>query len=132
VRLVIEGHDLPGRQCGGHVDVHVGVQLGREPAELVTADAPDARWELDIEVIETPHGTDFRGTAVQGKKGERFVYLTWGEGAGDRFTMFRRAKLMLGDLPAPAADVVTARVHLTDELGLPRCARLEPPAVAWS
>ena len=43
--------------------------------------------------------------------------------------MFGRAKLMLAD--APEAAAVTARVHLTDERGLPRCARLRPPAVEW-
>jgi hypothetical protein len=65
---------------------------------------------------------------VQGKKGERFVYLTWGTVAGDSFSMFRRAKLMLSDLPADAAEV-TVDVDLTDERGMPRCARLRPPAL---
>ena len=65
--------------------------------------------------------------AVQGRKGERFVYLTWGTVAGDTFTMFRRAKLMLADLPS--AQEVHVDVHLTDENGMPRCARLRPPAI---
>ena len=38
--------------------------------------------------------------------------------------MFRRAKLMLADVPDPRGAVVTARVDLTDEPGMPRCARL--------
>ena len=71
---------------------------------------------------------DFRGPAVQGKKGERFVYLTWGSVAGDTFDMFRRAKLMLADLPADT-EQVTVDVDLTDEHGMPRCARLRPPAI---
>jgi hypothetical protein len=64
---------------------------------------------------------------VQGKKGERFVYLTWGIVEGGSFSMFRRAKLMLAHLPADA-DEVTVDVDLTDECGMPRCARLRPPA----
>jgi len=76
--------------------------------------------------IHTNDG-DFRGPAVQGKKGERFVYLTWGTVAGDSFSMFRRAKLMLADLPADA-DEVTVDVDLTDERGRPRC-RLRPSAI---
>ena len=36
---------------------------------------------------------------------------------------------MLAD--APDADVVRAVVHLTDERGMPRCARLRPPALEW-
>ena len=65
---------------------------------------------------------------MQGKKGERFVYLTWGTVDGESFTMFRRAKLMLADLPADAVEV-TVDVDLTDECGMPRCARLRPPAL---
>jgi hypothetical protein len=42
--------------------------------------------------------------------------------------MFRRAKLMLADLPADV-DEVTVDVDLTDEHGMPRCARLRPPAI---
>jgi hypothetical protein len=59
---------------------------------------------------------------VQGRRGARFVYLTWGTFADGTFTMFRRAKLMLDDLPREA-DAVTVEVHLTDETGMPRCAR---------
>jgi hypothetical protein len=131
MRLVVEGHHLPGRVCGGHRDVHVGVQVRRDPVDLVPGDAVTARWEVDVEVLERDGVLDFRGPAVHGRRGERFVYLTWGEGAGSAYTMFRRAKLMLDDVPDPCASTVTARVHLTDERGLPRCARLRPPALSW-
>ncbi len=130
VLLVLDGHHLPGLRCGSHADVHVGVQLGREPAHLVPGDAEHARWELEIEVVPG-EVRDFRGPAVQGRRGARFVYLTWGEGGGTDFAMFRRAKLMLDDLPDVEAPEVRARLHLTDECGLPRCARLRPPAVEW-
>ena len=130
--LVIEGHHLPGATCGRYADIHVGLQVRRKPADLVRADARSARWETQIDVVETTDGPDFRGPAVEGKRGERFVYLTWGEGAGDDFAMFRRAKLMLADLPDPQAATVTARVHLTDEAGMPRCARLRGPALEFT
>ena len=131
MRLVIEGRNLPGRTCGTHRDVHVGVQVRREPTELVPADVETARWEVEIEVLDKDGEVDFRGPAVQGRRGERFVYLTWGERPGDTFEMFRRAKLMLADLPDPHSASATARVDLTDEHGLPRCARLRPPALTW-
>ena len=67
---------------------------------------------------------------MQGRKGERFVYLTWGSVTGGGFSMFRRAKLMLADLPDRAE--VTVDVELTDERGMPRCARLRPPAIRVS
>ena len=133
VRLRIEGHHLPGRRCGEYDEVHVALQVGRDPVDLVPGDAPSAAWETDLTLVTSP-APDLRGPAVQGRRGERFAYLTWGSTAGGGFEMFRRAKLMLDEVPAlvggqPAA--VTARVHLTDDAGMPRCARLRPPAVEW-
>ena len=129
MRIVIEGRNLPGRRFEEHGNVHVGLQERRDPVGLVPADAPSARWALDVAVVGPAGDRDFRGPAVQGKRGERFVYLTWGTGSGSDFEMFRRAKLMLAE--APDADVVRAVVHLTDERGMPRCARLRPPALEW-
>jgi len=124
MRLVIRGHHLPGRRCGPYDDVYVGLQVGGDPHSLVSADADRAEWVVDV---DTDKG-DFHGPAVHGRKGERFVYLTWGTYTDAAFTMFRRAKLMLADLPRGAAEV-TVEVHLTDDHGMPRCARLSAPAL---
>ncbi len=134
VRLRIEGHHLPGRRCGEHDEVHVALQVGRDAVELVPGDAASAAWETDLTLVTSP-APDVRGPAVQGRRGARFAYLTWGSTAGGGFEMFRRAKLMLDQLPALVGDgpaAVTARVHLTDDAGMPRCARLRAPAVEWS
>ena len=73
-------------------------------------DAPSAQWALDVAVVGTAGDRDFRGPAVQGKRGERFVYLTWGDVAADgAFAMFRRAKLMLADVDARLLDAARAR-----------------------
>jgi hypothetical protein len=134
VRLLIRGHDLPGRRCGPYDDVHVGLQVGRSPEGLVRGDAAEAEWVTDVRVLDTADGPDFRGPAVQGRRGDRFVYLTWGTMAGGSFEMFRRAKLMLADLPSPPLDTaqVVADVHLTDDQGMPRCARLREPALTFA
>jgi hypothetical protein len=144
VRVVIDGVNLPGAvSCGADgsllYNVHVGVQLGREPAQLVKADAAGARWELDVDVVGVDGGVDFRGPAVQGRRGDRFVYLTWGDVVADGgFEMFRRAKLMLDRIDpkvmeaAVGAGTLHARVDLTGDDGGPRCARVDPPAIAWS
>jgi hypothetical protein len=144
VRVLIHGVNLPGRRfCrpdGSPLDnVHVGVQIRRDPAELVRADAPEARWHLDVNVVPTDDGVDFRGPAVQGKRGDRFLYLTWGEVHSDgAFEMFRRAKLMLDRIEpaiveaAVAKGTLEATVDLTGRGGGPRCARVDPPAVVWS
>lgn len=140
MQLEIRGHHLPGRSWSGdgttRDNVHVGVQVRRAPAELVAGDAQSARWLVDVEVRRSADGTDFAGPAVQGKRGERFVYLTWGDVDSDTFAMFRRAKLMLGEIDDqvlreadhPGRRLV-AEVNLTDECGAPRCARLRPPAL---
>ena len=93
-----------------------------------------ASWSTPIDVVGREE-FDFRGSAVQGKRGARFVYLTWGNVGDDgSFTMFRRAKLMLADMEpllgdAGNATAIVARVDLTDDCGGPRCARLRSPAL---
>jgi hypothetical protein len=138
VILEIRGVNLPGRAWAGdgvaRENVHVGIQLGRVPVELVAGDSAGALWAVELRTVEVDGGVDFRGPAVQGPRGERFVYLTWGDvGPGGLYAMFRRAKLMLSELEPLLAegipDRVVATVDLTDERGAPRCARLRPPAV---
>jgi Family of unknown function (DUF5990) len=143
MRVRIVGTNPPGRSfCrpdGTWMhDVHVGLQLGRDPAQLQRGDSTDARWECDVEVVERDGVVDFRGAAVQGKRGERFVYLTWGDLGDSSFQMFRRAKLMLDRIDAAvlhdalASGQLVARVDLTGGDGGPRCARVDPPAISWT
>jgi hypothetical protein len=145
VRITILGRELPGRTfCSDtgepYANVHVGVQEGREPVGLVAGDAKSARWDVDVRVVTDGGGLDFRGPAVHGKRGERFIYLTWGDvGPDASFEMFRRAKLMLNridPLLVQAAEQdgtpLVATVVLTDECGGPRCARVDPPALEWA
>jgi len=144
VRVVITGVNLPGRVfCrpdGSSMDnIYVGVQVRRDPAQTVRADEPEALWEIEIDVVRKDGGLDFRGPAVQGKRGDRFIYLTWGNvSQDDQFEMFRRAKLMLDPVDPELIEsamefgCLAAVVDLTGGDGGPRCARVDPPAVAWS
>jgi uncharacterized protein DUF5990 len=145
VKLTVIGIDLPGRsfcQPDGSVlpNVCVGVQEGRDPVGLVAGDADSARWDVDVRVVTVDDGFDFRGSAVHGVRGERFVYLTWGDVASDgTFTMFRRAKLMLNRVDAglvaravAGEGTLVCTVNLTDGRGGPRCARVDPPAISWT
>jgi hypothetical protein len=140
------GRDLPGRDCGeprGTVcwrNVHVGLQRGRDPSQLLPGDAPEARFELVLDVVERPGGgRDFRGPYVHGKPGERFLYLTWGEvRASGAFAMFRRIKLFLADVPPvdlahalEGGGVLEAELGLTDPKGGPACGGHRPPKVRW-
>jgi hypothetical protein len=137
----IEGRRLPGRTFCEHRNVHVAVQVRRDPEGLTRGDARSATWDLDVAVVVDELGAlDFRGPAVHGPRGERFLYLTWGDVGDDgSFEMFRRAKLVLNRvdpellLEAEQRDVpLVARVELTDGRGGPRCARVDPPAITWS
>lgn len=128
--MIIDGTDLPGPSCGPHRNVHVALQVGSQPEGITTGGADRARWTTEVRVVAVEDGRDFRGPAVHGKRGERFLYLTWGELDGERFAVFRRAKLMLAD--SPVAESVVAHVRLTDGQGMPVCARLRPPAVRWA
>jgi hypothetical protein len=146
MQIEIEGFDLPGRAfCdsdgGSLTNVHVGVQIKTDPCQLVSGDASEARWALDVLVDEQPGGGfDFRGPAVHGRRGDRFLYLTWGNVDDDGgFHMFRRAKLMLGRIdPKLIATAARRRrpligtIRLTDDRGGPRCARVDPPDLTWA
>lgn len=84
MRISTVGTNLPGRMfCRpdgtAMNDVHVGIQRRRDPVELVGADAAEVRWDVIVDVVERKGSIDFRGPEVQGKLGERFIYLTWGE-----------------------------------------------------
>lgn len=149
LKLRIRGHTLPGRRCAGlpgiakpvYDEIHVGVQRKHEVVNLVPGDAPEAAWDLQLDVVTGRDGSpDFRGPWVHGKPGERFLYLNWGErGPAGQLSMFRRAKLWLTTIDpvllqqAIADDaVVEGRLPLTDRRGHPLCASVRPPTIQWS
>jgi hypothetical protein len=145
MHLTIVAHNLPGRSfspspADHYENVHVALQERADPVGLVPGDAAGATWDVDIRVVTRDHGgIDFRGPAVHGKRGERFVYLTWGDvGADGSFHMFRPAKLMLDRVDASlvrrasGGGQLVATVDVSDDHGCPRCARVDPPALVWS
>lgn len=159
MRITIHGRNLPGKKFCSQGDllenVHVAVQVGKDPLDPVPGDSRSATWEVDVRVVTGDGGElDLRGPAVHGKRGERFLYLTWGDvGTDGSFAMFRRAKLMVADIDeqvladaagsagnpatndAPSSDRsggLAAEIDLTDERGGPLCARVRPPVVRWS
>lgn len=136
LRIRIVGERLPGREFGEHANVHVGIQKGDDVVDLVPGDAPSAVF--DISIVRRDDDGDFRGPYVHGKKGDRFLYLSWGDvdpDTGD-FRMFRRAKVMLAAIPTgvlrDSTRSLEAFVALTDAKGGPRCAALRPPEITWA
>jgi hypothetical protein len=145
VRIV--GVELPGHTCadprpGGLVyeNVHVGVQRRRDVVDLVRGDAPDAEWNLTVDTVTRDGALDVRGPFVQGKRGDRFLYLSWGTvDDANKLEMFRRAKLMFDAVPdellrsaqAPGHRLV-GTVNMTHDDGMPRCAAVRPPVIEWT
>jgi hypothetical protein len=135
LRIRIVGSNLPGRHFAGQGDVHVGVQVGKEVPDPVPGDAEAAVFEVGVGVTDD---LDFRGKAVQGRRGERFVYLSWGDLSSGQFVMFRRAKLHLSAIEdhlvreaARTGAVIEATLGLTDGRGGPLCASVRPPVITW-
>ena len=143
----IRGTNLPGRRCGPspqgemYENIHVGIGRGDVLTGLVRGDAPSARWEIDVKARVRGEGdTDFSGPFVKGKRGERFLYLSWGTVAKDgTFTLFRAAKLWLSEVDASVIYAAMLPGHrlvgalgLTDRKGHPLCASVRPPAIVWS
>ena len=145
IRIV--GVELPGRTCadprpGGleYANVHVGVQRRKDVVDLVPGDAPDAEWNLTVDTVTKDGAPDQRGPFVHGKRGDRFLYLSWGTvDDADHFEMFRRAKLMFGAVPdellgtaqAPGRRLV-GTVRMQHDDGMPRCAAVRPPVIEWT
>ncbi|HVW32571.1 MAG TPA: DUF5990 family protein [Acidimicrobiia bacterium] len=107
----------------------------------MTGGAPVATFDLSVEILPGDDARwDFRGPYVHGRRGERFLYLTWGDvGPDGAFNMFRRAKLHLSPLQGGLLEQAAApghrlvgRLGLTDGRGGPRCASIRPPGIEWS
>jgi len=139
VRII--GRRLPGRSCGPYSEITVGLaqKVGCHPTDVVPADVREARWETRIHVLERDGAPAFRGPAVNGPPRERFVYLTWiGRKGRAPAAMFRRAKLRLDAVPsevlaaAVRSGVLTGRLALAAPDGMPLCASVRPPVIAWT
>ena len=104
------------------------MQTKCQPPELLdlqSADANEVTWTIDCQV----DGSDVRGPYIQGRPGDRFIYLNWvSVDDGGDMEMFRRAKLVLADVPAAVLDaaavsgLLVGRLGLTDGNGQPLCA----------
>jgi hypothetical protein len=135
----IEARDLPPGDDLRLRNVQVGVQRKAEVVDRFPMTAREAAWEFDVAVREIDDLLDVGGPFVHGRPGARFLYLSWGNVDGDRFDMFRRAKLMFGDIPTAVlrdayetGGLLVGELGLTDEHGDPRCARVRPPDIVWS
>jgi Family of unknown function (DUF5990) len=138
--VVIEGVSLPGASFGPYHHVRAGMGADPHTQALVAGDAKSATWRFEIVAKRSPDGGfDAAGSYVNGRRGERFLYINWiGTLPDGRVVGFRRAKLPLRDAPiedvvalGPAAELV-GRIRLTDRKGGPACATIHSPDLEWS
>ena len=139
VSVRIDGFRLPGSTFEGADSIEVGLQRRNDVEQAVRGDADSASFALSVDVVPSADGVDFRGPYVHGRKGERFLYLSWGRRGNDgSHEMFRRAKLHLSAIDSPQVDralaeqlPLVAELALTDEHGGPVCASVRPPQIHW-
>jgi hypothetical protein len=140
VDVRIMGRNLPGLQWCEYEQVHVGVQREKQVVGLVPGDAAEAVFVIQVTVVGgDAQDLDFRGPFVHGRRGERFLYLSWGQLAPDgAFAMFRRAKLWLSAVDGQdvaralaTGQALEATLALTDARGGPLCASVRPPTIQW-
>ncbi len=141
----ITGVNGPGRRCapspehGPYEGVQVGVGSFKDPIGLVPGDADGVRWEVPVRVVRVDGGLDFRGPHVDGKRGDRHIYLDWFNLEPDgRLLLFRRGKVMLEGLDPSLVEQAERRgaalsctVNLTNQKGHPTTARFRAADLDW-
>jgi len=118
--------------------MRVGLQAARDVDHHVPATGTSV-FHTEIEIVADEVSSDFRGRHVHGRKGDRFLYLSWGApDALEPFVMLARAKIKLGDVPPELLDEVTTRdgvlvceLQATNDRGQPASGSIRPPAVEW-
>ncbi len=138
--LLLHCRNLPGTQWMDKSAVRLGIQKAKEVIEDVPAQGEEVLFSAMVRVRPlAPEGAvDFSGPFVQGKAGERFLYLCWGERQGQQWEGFRRAKVPFRLLsPAllaaalAAAKPVHAVINMTDAKGGPLCATVPEASIQW-
>lgn len=134
VTITVICTNFPGRLFDGCDDLQVGWGQARTVIDAVPGDSIEARFTTELQARQHSDGTvDFRGPLVQGKVGERFLYLVWHHADAPQ-TPLRRIKIPLytlinwGDLQS---GQIMAHLQMSDHDGCPICATPKPPYLQW-
>lgn len=116
-----------------------GLQAGRVVEDPVPA-CDTTEFHTTIDVAGTADSdVDFSGAYVHGRRGDRFMYLSWGiADQTEPFVMFARAKIKLGSIPNQLLSsaieqdrVLIAHLQATNAKGQPTSGTINPPAIDW-
>ena len=93
-----------------------------------------------VEVRTGDDGVDFAGDQVHGRRGDRFIYLSWGlPDQTEPFVMFARAKIKLALIPTELLDLAVAQrqrlrgeFSATNAKGQPASGTITPTSIHWT
>jgi uncharacterized protein DUF5990 len=145
VIVEIKGVGGPGRSCdpapqhGPYEDVQVGVGRYTAPVGLTPGDVREVKWRVEVRVVWRDGLPDFHGPQVDGKRGDRHIYLNWfSREPGGEHRLFRRGKVMLEGLDPKLVEQaeksgspLECTVSLTNEKGHPTTARFRAADLRW-
>lgn len=97
LELRIDVGPMPALWCTDPAALSLGLQSGRDDIVRGTALEGGVRFDVSVGVKQGRDGDpDFTGPLVHGRRGERFLYLSWGHVTSDNeHDMFRRLKIYL-------------------------------------
>ena len=120
-----------------------GVLFGLQSKSGVDDPVPataSTTFHTEIHVRTSRDSVDFAGHHVHGRRGDRFIYLSWGlPDQTEPFVMFARAKIKLAHIPPDLLErahehgqALRAEVQATNAKGQPASGTINPPAIQWS
>jgi hypothetical protein len=136
VTIMLVCTHFPGCSFDGCDDLQVGLQTGRGQGnriiDAVPGDSTEARFTVDLQARRAEDTVDFSGPLVQGRPGERFLYLTWISAAHPQNPL-RRVKVPLQQLSWDDLQngQVVAHLRMTGADGSPLAATPKSPALRW-
>lgn len=125
---------FPGTRFVDKEPIYVGVQKKTDIVDEVPGDVQQATFTIPVQTKMGKDGNpDYRGPYVQGRAGDRFIYLVWFEYKGSAKERFRRAKIKLNHLTWEhlQEDLIEARLTMTDQTGCPVCATVPEGLIHW-
>jgi hypothetical protein len=133
VRLTVECVDLPPHDWGGHREIWLGIQRGKDVVQEVQLPAEQVTFEGELRV-SGDMAPNFLGPYAHGTVQERFLYLCWGYRHLGSWAGFRRVKIPLTGLTfqSMVSGHLHVRIRCTDAKGGPICATIKGDAVVWS
>jgi Family of unknown function (DUF5990) len=145
VIVEIRGINPPGRRCnpalghGPYEDVYVGLGRHSDPIGLVPGDTDNPTWRIEVRVVKKGGALDYRGPHVDGKRGERHIYINWLNREPDgELRLFRRGKVMLDGLAPRLVDqaestgaALACTIDLTNDRGYPTTGAFRPQQLDW-